>query len=335
MSTRAKNLLSQSQVWGWLVVVFGFFGFFAWAALYPIDQGVPGTGFLVSKTGKLTVVSHVTGLVITVGKKSGELVKEGDLLIEFDTETLRANERSILESIKGLQASSLSLRAALNARQSQIKALQTQYESFEKLLDSGFSSLNLLSQVQTQLSLAQSEAYQLQSNIDQNQSRLRELQENIKAIQHDISRYKIISPTSGVVMNLSIRNSGVNVTVGSPLLEIAPKDEELVIDARVPVDFATRVVSGMPVDVMFPTLPGSSMVRIYGVLDYLAADQITDPKTGEVYLEGRVTLADDSDLNKLSLRAGLPAAILINTGPRTLLSYMVRPFTERLAKGLQ
>jgi outer membrane protein TolC len=77
------------------------------------------------------------------------------------------------------------LRAALNARQSQIKALQTQYESFEKLLDSGFSSLNLLSQVQTQLSLAQSEAYQLQSNIDQNQSRLRELQENIKAIQHD------------------------------------------------------------------------------------------------------------------------------------------------------
>lgn len=335
MSPRPSSILVNAQRWGWVVLIFGFFGFFVWAASFPIDQGVPGSGFIVSQTGKVNVVSHMTGLVVNVAKKSGDEVQAGDLLIEFDTENLRSSERAIRESLKGLKMSSRSLMLALEARQTQIQSLRLQYESFEKLLDSGFSSVNFLTQVQVQLSLAESEAFQLQSTIDQNNSRKLELEESIRSIKHDMLRHKILSPTDGVVMNLGIRSPGINVTVSTSLLEIVPKNEKLIIDARIPVEFATRLVEGMPVDVMFPTLPGSSMMRIYGELEYLSADQITDSRTGEVYLEGRVRLIDVNDLEVLNLRAGLPAAILINTGPRTLLSYMVRPFTERLAKGLQ
>jgi hypothetical protein len=136
-------------------------------------------------------------------------------------------------------------------------------------------------------------------------------------------------------MNSSIKSPGLHVGSGALLLEIVPRGEDSIVEIRVPVYFATRVNTCMSVDVMFPTLPGSSMVRVYGQLIYLAADQITDPRTGEVYLEGRVKLGDRHQLEELNLRAGLPAAILINAGSRTLLRYMVRPFTERLAKGFQ
>jgi multidrug resistance efflux pump len=335
MMTQASTVLSRAQRQGWFMVLFGFFGFITWAALFPIDQGVPASGFLVSQSGKVSVVSHLTGMVVQAQKKPGDPVAQGDLLFEFDTQSLRANERGAHESIKGLEASSLSLREALNARLEQIQSLEKQYETYEKLLDSGFSSRNALLQLDNQLSLAKSEAYQVKSTLDQNQSRKLELLENIKAIQHEITKYKIFSPSSGVVMNLAIKGPGVNVTTGTPLLEIAPKDETMIIAVRIPVDFATRVTTGLMVDVMFPTLPGSSTLRIQGVLRYLAADQITDPKTGEIYLEGHVSLDATNEIQGRNLRAGLPAAILINTGSRTLLSYIVRPFSERLARGIQ
>ena len=115
----------------------------------------------------------------------------------------------------------------------------------------------------------------------------------------------------------------------------SPDSERLVIEVKIPVDYATRAQSGMTVDVMFPTLPGSSTVRIKGVLDYLAPDRITDARTNQIYLEGRVSLSEQNDVEGLQLRAGLPATVLLNTGPRTLLSYITRPLTERIARGLQ
>ena len=114
-----------------------------------------------------------------------------------------------------------------------------------------------------------------------------------------------------------------------------PDSERLLIDARIPVDYATRAQIGMTVDVMFPTLPGSSTFRIKGTVEYLSADRLTDTRTNQIYLEGRVSLDDQASIDQLNLRAGLPATVLLNTGPRTLLSYITRPLTERMAKGLQ
>ncbi len=217
----------------------------------------------------------------------------------------------------------------------QVAALQTQYDSSLKLVESGFASASALATVQTQLSLAQSEALELKSRIDQNDYRLRELKERQSSLRHEMALLKIHAPASGKVMNMAIKSAGVNITAGSQIMEIVPDGERLLIDARIPVDYATRAHAGMAVDVMFPTLPGSSTVRINGKLDYLSADRITDTRTNQMYLEGRISLEDKSQIEALNLRAGLPATVLLNTGPRTLLSYITRPLTERMARGLQ
>jgi multidrug resistance efflux pump len=202
-------------------------------------------------------------------------------------------------------------------------------------VEAGFASASSLATIQTQLSLAQSETFELKSRIEQNDYRLRELKERMISMHHEMSLLKIHSPATGKVMNTMVKSAGVNITAGSPIMEIVPDSERLLIDVRVPVDYATSSQIGMTVDVMFPTLPGSSTLRIKGTLVYLSADRITDPRTNQMYLEGHVTLDDQSQMENLKLRAGLPATILINTGPRTLLSYVTRPLTERLSKGLQ
>ncbi len=334
-ASNSSSLLINAQIQGWIVVFLGFIGFIAWAATYPIDQGIAGSGFLISKAERIQVVAPSTGLVSAVGKRAGDSVLAGDVLLEFDAKPQQANERSVQESIRGIEVSSVSLRSALTARNAQVAALQTQYNSSLKLVDAGFASASALATIQTQLSLAQSEALELKSRIEQNDYRLRELRERQTSMRHEMALLKIHAPASGKVMNMAVKSAGVNITAGSQIMEIVPDGERLLIDARIPVDYATRAHAGMAVDVMFPTLPGSSTVRIKGRLDYLSADRITDTRTNQIYLEGRVSLDDQIQIDKLNLRAGLPATVLLNTGPRTLLSYIIRPLTERMAKGLQ
>ena len=334
-ASNSSSLLLSSQIQGWIVVLLGFIGFIAWAATYPIDQGIPGSGFLISKAERIQVVAPSTGLVTSVAKRAGDSVQEGDVLLEFDSKPHQANERSVQESIRGIEVSNVSLRSALAARNVQVAALQTQYDSSLKLVDSGFASASALATTQTQLSLAQSEALELKSRIEQNDYRLRELSERQAALRHEMALLKIHAPAAGKVMNVAVKSAGVNITAGSQIMEIVPDGERLLIDARIPVDYATRAHAGMAVDVMFPTLPGSSTVRIKGKLDYLSADRITDMRTNQIYLEGRVSLEDQTQIEALNLRAGLPATVLLNTGPRTLLSYITRPFKERMTKGLQ
>jgi multidrug resistance efflux pump len=336
MKKHNNNLLLKSaQQQGWMVVILGFFGFFGWAAFYQIDQGIPGSGFLISKAERIQVISPTTGLVAKLQKRAGDDVNMGEILLEFDIKQLEAGERGVQESIRGTEVSNSSLRSALEARNQQVAALRAQYDSALQLVESGFASANSLATIQNQLSLAESESLELKARIQQNDYRLRELKERIASIRHEMALSKILAPATGKVMNTAIKSAGVNITAGSQIMEIVPNSERLLIDVQIPVDYATRAHVGMSVDVMFPSLPGSSTFRIKGTLEYLSADRLTDNQTNQIYLEGSVSLDEQASIDQLNLRAGLPATVLLNTGPRTLLSYITRPLTERMAKGLQ
>lgn len=125
------------------------------------------------------------------------------------------------------------------------------------------------------------------------------------------------------------------MTIGQPLFEIVPDSDDLVIEVKLPVDYADRIHQNMLVDVMFPTLAGSITKQLKGRLDYISGDKISDSRTNEVFFEARVSLLDDVAIRKDTISVGLPATVLINTGPRTLMSYMLRPFKDRLSMGLQ
>lgn len=336
MNNFIQSPLKSALFQGWFVIAFGFIGFIYWAGTYPLEQGVPGSGFLIAETEKIAVISPMTGLVTRVEKRLGDKVKEGEVLLEFDPKSIESNERTTLESIRGIEVSNASLLRALQARKEQIEAIKLQFNSMEKLMESGFASPNMLANIKSQLALTQSESQEMQSRIEQNESRLRELRERIVAIRHEMSLQKIRAPANGRVMNTSLHRPGVNITAGSQIMEIAPESDRLVIDARLPVDYATRITSGMLVDVMFPTISGSSSSKFQGNLEYVSADRLMDARTNQAYLECRVSLqSDDLRLADLGLRAGLPATIMVKTGPRTVLSYLTRPITERLARGMQ
>jgi len=68
----------------------------------------------------------------------------------------------------------------------------------------------------------------------------------------------------------------------------------------------------------------------------LSADAFTDQNTGMSYYLARIEVTPEGmeELGDLELLPGMPAEVFISTGSRTLLQYLLKPFTDSLARSL-
>ena len=96
----------------WALAI-GFGGFLLWAALAPLDEGVPGPGTVALDTKRKAVQHLQGGIVREVLVREGDEVKEGQLLIKLDDAVARANYESVRQSYLG----SLAMQARLEAEQ--------------------------------------------------------------------------------------------------------------------------------------------------------------------------------------------------------------------------
>ncbi len=82
----------------------GFGGFMLWAALAPLDEGVPGPAIVAIDT-KRKPVQHLTGgIVKEVLVHEGEEVKAGQVLLRMDDAVARANYEAVRQRYLGLRA---------------------------------------------------------------------------------------------------------------------------------------------------------------------------------------------------------------------------------------
>jgi protease secretion system membrane fusion protein len=79
---------------GWWIVIGGLGSFALWAALAPLDKGVPLSGTVAVATSK-KAVQHLTGGTIeAILVKEGDIVKTGDVLVRMNAVQSRANAES-------------------------------------------------------------------------------------------------------------------------------------------------------------------------------------------------------------------------------------------------
>lgn len=82
----------------------GFGGFLLWAALAPLDEGVPSQGHVAIDTKRKSVQHLSGGIIKEVLVGEGDQVKEGQLLIKLDDAAAKANFESIRQRYLGLRA---------------------------------------------------------------------------------------------------------------------------------------------------------------------------------------------------------------------------------------
>jgi len=163
-----------------------------------------------------------------------------------------------------------------------------------------------------------------------------DISERLHAEQDKVTRTIIRAPVSGTILGLEMNTQGGVIIAGRPILDIIPENEDLVIDAQVPLVDIDKVKIGSVAEVRFSAFKSKTTPTMEGVVKELSADSVTDKKTGKRYYKATIELTKESQdkLGDLVLISGMPAEVLINIGERTLLEYLIQPITDAFARSL-
>ncbi|MGH1462406.1 MAG: HlyD family type I secretion periplasmic adaptor subunit [Neptuniibacter sp.] len=274
-----------------------------------------------------------------------------------EIEVFQQRVEQFKSQIKGLQALRLSKKALIKSYNEEIndnQALLSQgfvdkkrLRDLQRLKEGLVGELaELLAQVAAvtvQVGEAELQILQLKKNfrtevvgqLTEVQARLYDLNERLTAIQHTVERSLIKAPVNGVVLGLSVHTIGGVIAAGTPILDMVPDKNELVIEARVsPVDI-DRVYEGLTADIRFSTFKSTVIPVVEGKVITLSPDSLIDEQ-GIPYYLARIELLEGQEkiLGGNQLLPGMPAEVLINTGSRTLFEYLAQPATNAFARSL-
>ncbi|MGI9508658.1 MAG: HlyD family type I secretion periplasmic adaptor subunit [Geminicoccaceae bacterium] len=185
--------------------------------------------------------------------------------------------------------------------------------------------------VKTQISELHATRFeQAATEIRQVRDKLVELKEKLPPAEDAYRRTEIRAPIGGRVVNLQAHTVGGVISSGTPILDIVPGNDQLVIEARLDPKDRDVVTSGMPAEVRFTAFNQRHSLPVKGRVVWISADGLSDEKTGSPYYVARIELTEDpaNALSGASIYPGMQANVMIITGQKTALSYLFRPLTR-------
>jgi len=170
---------------------------------------------------------------------------------------------------------------------------------------------------------------------DEAKSELASILKQLTASEDVVGRMVVRAPIGGRVINAASISVGGVVEPGETIMEIVPDTDELVIEARISPFDIDVVRPGLKAKINLAAFSQRSLPQITGEVRQVSADVLEDPASGERYFAARVAVPA-SELEALAMRTGrryeltpgMPADVLIVTGRRTVLGYLLAPFAS-------
>lgn len=159
-----------------------------------------------------------------------------------------------------------------------------------------------------------------------------ELVEKRVAAEDQLKRIDIRAPQDGTVQQLAQHTVGGVINAGEPIMLIVPANDSLVVEVRIAPQEIDRVSIGQPVLLRFTAFNQRTTPQLNGEVSQVSADVTVDQKSGASYYVTRIAVPDTeiARLGGVKLIAGMPVEAFIQTGQRTVMSYLVKPLSDQL-----
>jgi len=172
------------------------------------------------------------------------------------------------------------------------------------------------------------------------QGKIAELKERAIAAEDQLKRIDLRAPQSGVVHQLAVHTVGGVISNGETIMQIVPRADELVVEAKVAPQDIDQVAPGATVDVRIMAGNQRTTPNVTGVITRISADltreqqQQSGSQPAPSYYTVRITLPADqvARLTDIRLVPGMPAEAFIQTHERTPLQYLLKPLEEQIAR---
>lgn len=165
-----------------------------------------------------------------------------------------------------------------------------------------------------------------------------ELREQRRALMEQMGRLDITAPVSGLVYNLQVFALRSVIRPADPVLFIVPQDRPLVINARIDTIHVDKLFLGQEVTLRFSAFDQRTTPELSGHVSQISADAFEDQETRASYYRAEIVLSEGEQTRLpegTTLIPGMPVEAFIRTADRTPLAYLVKPFTDYLAKAFR
>ncbi|MDM9624833.1 HlyD family type I secretion periplasmic adaptor subunit [Rhizobium sp. S152] len=178
---------------------------------------------------------------------------------------------------------------------------------------------------------------EVSDQLRQTESDTGEYSERLVAAEDDLKHVDIRAPQAGIVHQLAVHAAGAVVTPGEAIMQIVPDQDALTPELRLSPDDIDQVAVGQEVALRFSAFNQRTTPELRGHVLSIAADITSDQRSGQSFYNVRVRVPQSewARLGTLVPVAGMPVEAFIETGERTALAYMAKPFADQMARAFR
>jgi HlyD family secretion protein len=161
-----------------------------------------------------------------------------------------------------------------------------------------------------------------------------ELVEKRVAAEDQLKRIDLIAPQHGKVFQQSVHTVGGVIQAGEAVMLIVPDGDSLTVEAKIPPQEIDQIHMGQRAVLRFAAFNQRTTPELNGEVMRIGADVSQDEKKNESYYAVRIRVAEGelARLGGLKPVAGMPVEAFIQTTPRTVLSYLMKPMRDQITK---
>ncbi|ACA17722.1 type I secretion membrane fusion protein, HlyD family [Methylobacterium sp. 4-46] len=254
------------------------------------------------------------------------------------TQQASAKEREIafigseLKGVRELYAKNLVQLPRLNALERDATRLEGERG---QLLASTAAQRGKMSEIELQiLQIDQDMRTEVGKELAEIRSKWSELVEKRVAAEDQLKRVELRAPQDGIVHQMTVHTIGGLVTPNEPAMLIVPSSDRLALEVKIQPHDIDNVRFDQKAVLRFSAFNQRTTPEIDGQVTRVSADVTTDPKTGASFYTARISVPDDqrARLGAVRLVPGMPVESFIQTGERTVLSYLTKPLTDQITK---
>lgn len=173
----------------------------------------------------------------------------------------------------------------------------------------------------------------MSAELSEAMGRLSGLSQGGRALADKVKYAEVKSPVRGTVKRLLVNTMGAVVQPGRELVEVVPLDDSLILEVQIAPKDIGFLRPGQEASVKFSAYDPA----IYGGLEadvfQIGADSVVDDK-GNAYYRVRVKTRKSSLGPNLPIIPGMVAQVEINTGKKTVMSYLLKPLLRAKSNAL-
>jgi HlyD family secretion protein len=294
------------------------------------------------------IASETKLFEVRVNGRSGQKSQLRERVTQLNEEIagLTAQEQAKDKEIALVEKELVGVRQLYDQHLVQISRLTTLERDFARL--SGERAQYIASRAQAKGKITETEMQIIQVDKDtvsevskdlrETNDKIGEFVERKVTAEDQLRRIDIRAPQDGMVLQSTVHTVGGVITAGDAIMMIVPQAEALSVEAKVNPQDIDKLRIGQKTLLRLSAFNQRTTPELNGVVTRVSADVTTDQRTGQSYYTIRVSMPPNEVArlgSDTKLVPGMPVEAFVQTGDRTMMSYLMKPFHDQLMRSFR